>query len=250
MKITVVSFWYNEALLAPFFLSHYAFADRILLFLDKTTTDNSREICAAFPNVEIEEMTFPGGKLDDGLKIAMFNQTIAGLNCDWAYAVDADEFAFPRNGEDPRVVLARQTGNVMKTELLNVYRHTTDVDLDYAHPSLAQRRHGDPVVQRGYDKPVIVKPETQIEWTPGNHYYKPNVNIRELGEDFAGAHWQWADLNITLTRKLTQKGRLSARNLASGWGTEYLALTEANIRQHCAEHANDPLLFEEGLCRS
>jgi len=244
MRIGVVSFWYNEAQLAPFFLSHYAFADVVHLVIDTASTDGCRDIAARYPNVEIEDSTFPNGQLDDGLKVDWFNRAVAALDCDWAIAVDADEYVFPRAGESVWRALARQSGNVVKAELLNVYRHVTDGDLDPMRPTIEQRRHGDPRVQRGYTKPIIVKPETLIEWTPGNHYYKPNVNIRESVETFAGAHWQWADVEIALVRKLKgRRDRLSPNNLKNGWGTENLNWTEAIIRQECAAHANDPLLF-------
>ena len=41
MKITVLSKQYQEEDLAPFFFSHYSFADEIILYLDKGTNEET-----------------------------------------------------------------------------------------------------------------------------------------------------------------------------------------------------------------
>lgn len=245
MKIIIISVWYNEAFLAPFFLSHYAYADKIHLIIDVATTDKTREICARYPNVEIEDFTSPHG-MDDSINIGKVNQRVASLDCDWVYAVDADEFIFPKNMENPRDVLARQAGNLLWIPLRNVYRHITDSDLDPNKPALEQRRHGDPAVHSNYSKPIIAKPETDIRWTVGHHSYMPTNKIRELvkQDSFLGVHWQSADVEMAIERRLKgRRDRLSPTNIKNKWGDDNLSLTEEFIRAECAAHLNDPQLF-------
>ena len=39
MKVIVISRWYNEEFFAPFFLNHYAWADEVIILLEKTSTE-------------------------------------------------------------------------------------------------------------------------------------------------------------------------------------------------------------------
>lgn len=243
MKIVVVSAWYNEAFLAPFFLSHYAYADKIHLIIDVATTDKTHDICARYSNVEIEGFSSPEG-MDDGINIGLVNKRVASLDCDWVYVVDADELVFPKNMGNPRDVLARQTGNLLYVPLRNVYRHITDSDLDPNKPALEQRRHGDPVVHSDYTKPMIAKPETGIQWQVGHHSYHSNSKLKRSQESFQGVHWQSVDVEMAIERRLKgRRDRLSPANIKNKWGDDNLSLTEEFIRAECNAHLNDPQLF-------
>lgn len=244
MRIAVVSFWYNEAVLAPFFLKHYSYADLIYLVIDTASTDGCRDLAAWWPRVEIEDSTFPDGKLDDVLKIRRYNEIFKSLDCDWGFAVDADEFIFGRNFEPARYVLARQVGNLMYAEMWNVYKHISEGALNPLLPPVMQRRHGDPIVSPPYRKPIIVKPEIGIEWSPGNHVYKSNPNIVLCAESFQGVHWQNADAETAVERRIRgRRDRLSKANIAGNFGVETRSLTEEGIRAECKAHLYDPQLF-------
>jgi hypothetical protein len=243
MKIVVLSMWHNEARLAPFFLGHYSYADEIHLMIGRDTTDNTREICARYPNVEIEEFTFPGGLLNDTLKIEKFNSVAAGLDCDWIMALDADEFIFPPSREDPRAYLSQQYGNLLQVPMWQVYRHVTEEDLDPARPALEQRRHGN-ALKPHHTKPVVVKPEARIEWAVGHHGYKDSGSVIESRDVFWGAHWAMADADMAIARYIRgRRDRMSDDNIRNRHGVHTFALTEEKIRQECAAHVCDPQLF-------
>ena len=72
MKIDIITMWYNEAMLAPFFLNHYSYADTIHILLDEEVTDNTQKIAEEYENVRIVPVRFPD-KLDDILKIEKIN---------------------------------------------------------------------------------------------------------------------------------------------------------------------------------
>ena len=250
MSIAVVTAWHNEAMIAPFFLSHYAYADKIHIVMGEDTTDESREICARYPNVEIEDFTFPDMLLDDVIKVHKMNECVAKQKTDWAYLVDADEFVFPIDGEDPEDVLLRQAGNLMYARLWNVFRHRTEKDLDPSKPTIWQRRHGNPdhstpgAYKTQYVKPVIVRPEFGFEWYAGNHMCRYNAEMVVSEESFVGAHWQMADADMAIVRRIKgMKDRLSETNKRYGMSDQCYNLTEESIRAECERHLDDPQLF-------
>ena len=48
MKVHVLTNWQNEEWLAPLFLHHYSWADKITIVLEPSTNDRTREEIAAF----------------------------------------------------------------------------------------------------------------------------------------------------------------------------------------------------------
>jgi hypothetical protein len=239
--------WYNEAFLAPFFLRHYDYANKIYLLLDTDTDDDTRKICNRYGNVEIEDFTFPD-MMDDSLKIKKINEVVAAQKADWVFAVDADEFIFPAYGEEVTPVLMRQTANLLYAQMWQVYRHATDADLDPLQPAIYQRRHGDPNITTGinsaYVKPIIVRPEIGIGWRPGCHAYKANEKISISPERFLGAHWQMADVNMAIDRRIKgRRERQSKNNLQSGMTYQHHHITEDAIRAECLAHMHDPQVF-------
>jgi len=245
MRVSVISRWYNEEFFAPFFLSHYAWADEIIVLLEKSTTDKSAEIIGRYPNARIEYSDH-GGVLNDRLLSDMMSDWAASLESDWVIRADADEFAFPIGFEDPRVVLARADGNVINTWYRWIYRHATDTDLDPSKPAMFQRRHGGPYTiypGRGdkFVKPCIVKPEAKVRWHPGEENCGASPLIQVSSTTFDGVHWQMVDVEVAIRRNASNDRRLSAENIKNGWGVKNF--TEARIRAECAAHLHDPQVF-------
>ena len=242
MRIEIVSMWHNEAFLAPFFLNHYAYADKIHLIIGEDTTDNTFEICSKYPNVEIDEFTFPDKLINDTLKIKKFNEAIKGFDCDWIIALDSDEFIFAPGQEDPREFLSRQNENLLHASMWQVYRHVTESDLDPSKPAIWQRRYGNPKLH--HIKPIIVKPEAEIEWGIGHHSYKTTDKIKESQDFFLAAHWAMVDADMAIARYIAgRKNRISEENYAHYYGYHTFDLTEEKIRAECELHLHDPQLF-------
>ena len=248
MKIAVVTVWYNEEDLAPFFLKHYNFVDNIFVYLDTATNDNTRSICAGCANVVVRSITYPKG-YDPGLQVQVMNKAVGALKHDWVYAIDADEFIQqPKQYKSAEAFLNKQKQqgyNLVIARMYQVYRHVTDKDLDVSRPVLAQRRHGDPDLStpfnRCYIKPVVVKPEVGIHWQVGCHKYRGNRNIRLAGEQFVGAHWKMADPKFASKRRiLHNKARLSKRSFAKGRQWQDTSATEGSILKELKAHSHDP----------
>ena len=246
LKISVITAWGDEHLLAPYFCQHYAFADEIIVLMGPGINPETCEICDAFPNVSIREVPYPNDKWDmyvkqDALTYTAHNEAQG----DWVILVDADEFVFHIDSlgfplKDPRPFLETvNDGNVIMAAMWHVYRHIEDNDLDPAWPPLKQRRHGDPEIEHHYIKPIVVKPkESQIKWHIGAHRYFDNEHIQVSRERFAGVHWHWADVGIAIERH-----RMVAERIVDPqkWLTN--ATDENTIRDRCEAHRNDPRLF-------
>ena len=260
MKIELITTWYNESFLAPFFLSHYSFVDTIHVLLDRDTNDDTIQKCSSHRNVRLEMVTLPDA-LDDVLKIGMINALYRTLDCDWVLAPDADEFVFPLPlGTDIRHALADERAfEVVYAQMWQVYRHRTDSDLDPTLPAVPQRRHGDPNVTTGlnaaYVKPIIVKGGLDFAWAPGLHaFQKPKSRIIRAFHRLAGrpkisprrlygAHWAMADPEFAVARRTARRNHLSKANIENRRGVQHFDITEAKIRRECDEHLDDLLLF-------
>ena len=246
-KINVATVWYNEAQLAPFFLKHYAYADNIIVFMDTGTDDATRQICSKYKNVRIEDMVYPAG-YNCRLQVERVSEAVRTMDCDWVISVDADEFVVPVGLGNTRNALKHADGNLIYAQLWQVYRNVVDADLDSKQPAILQRRHGDPNTRTGmnrlYNKPIIVKPGTGIVWDVGFHAYRANSNIKVSTTSFMGAHWQMADVDIAIQRRIKgQRDRQSKENIERRWAVQHHAITAGEIRATCEKHLHDPQLF-------
>jgi len=248
MRIAIVTFWYNEEELAPFFLKHYSYVDDIFVYLDIDTNDGTRSICEAHSNVTIRDMSFPEG-YDPMTHTSKINSVVKGLKHDWVYVVDGDEFIQqPKQYEDAKEFLLKQEQagyTLVIARMFQVFRHFTDEDLDISKPVLAQRCHGDPnlktMFNRCYIKPIVVKPETGVSWRPGCHVYCGNRNIRVAKEQFFGAHWKMADDSFVIKRRLHNiQARLSQRSLKLRMSYQDIGITEESILGDLEKHRHNP----------
>ena len=249
MKIEVITMWYNEEVLAPLFLDHYKWADKIHVIIDADTSDRCAEIACKHNNVDLHLFRFPDG-LDDRLLIDEQNRLAGTLDCDWVITADADEFLFPLPEEPIKDWIGREIApetNVIKANIWQVYRHESEQPIDPTLPALHQRRHGDPDM-RGknalYFKPCIVKPGYDIMWWVGCHTLQRSDRI-VIGETkLYGTHWAMADVDLALNRRLRgRKERMSQQNHKNRLSKHNHKITESQIRAVCEQRKESPRLF-------
>jgi len=240
MNTQIMTMWYNEEFLAPFFLNHYKYVDKIHLFLDSDTNDKTLEIVERYNNVKVYEYTFPDG-MDDILKTAHFNAFYKKVDADRCILVDSDEFIF-------NYQYALDENPVTFTRLYNVFRHYTDVDLDINKPIKNQRVHG-------YLDPMYIKPNVvfgrmdNFSWGLGIHecwlgdkHFAHYENY--FGWGYEGAHWSMADPSYVIERRIkNRKERQSQSNLNKGLTIQHHRITEEQIVAECKAHENDPEVF-------
>jgi hypothetical protein len=258
MNIEVITMMYNEEFLAPFFMEHYKWVDKIHIILDKDTTDRTEEIVRRYPNVEVYPFRFPD-MMDDEIKVSILNRHYQVSGADWVMVVDADEFIFHQTAS-VRGFLQRITDDVVVANLYQVYRHKDDKDLDPKMPAIYQRRHGDKNTGKNqqYNKPCIAKTGLNICWTPGNHFiYHPETSTRYnlpgsitdrgtkiSSEVLLGAHWAMADPCFCIERRCKgRRDRQSKRNIEAKMTIQHHNITEAQVSEECNEHLNDGEVF-------
>lgn len=239
MNIEVISFWYNEAFLAPFFLKHYEPAQRIRIIVDADTDDATRDLLRAAPNVIQEDFKFDAG-LNTQVMQDVLNAAYRESGADWVLMVDADEFLVLEDlkyARDPSI-------DALFAMLYQVYRHESDVDLDAAMPAMWQRRHGDPNITDGinalYQKPIIARTGKGYTWVPGCHAIRPTSHIRFGQHMVRGAHWAMADPCFCIGRRLATKARISEYNKAHGMSWHNWHVTQEGLEAVCAAHLQDP----------
>jgi SAM-dependent methyltransferase/glycosyltransferase involved in cell wall biosynthesis len=254
VKIAAVTMVYNEALILPYFLRHYRYLDEIHVLYETDTTDESLKILIQAPNVVIEKGHIEGG-LDDIEKINLINKAVHKTNADWVYVVDPDEFIFPPNNESPQDFLKRQSCDVVRSGMYQVYRQRNDRDLDPSLPPVPQRPHGDPDLfstdmeanrasNSVYIKPNIVRPSKAIRFSPGHHQIEEDLPISS--ELYVGAHWQMADPSFAIARRMERKARVSDRNRAHRMGWQHFDISADKIKEECERHLDDPIIAALG----
>lgn len=227
MTIELISCYYREHYLVPLFMNHYE------SWVDKVTFLTRR---------------YPGGRIDDTLKQAWFNEAVGASEADWVVVVDLDEFVCPREGAPPREVLREEQGNVIFCRLVTSYRHESDETLDVTRLPIPQRRHGVPALScapnstASSSKPNVFRPRGAVLGV-GNH----SISIEggeHWGREWVGAHWAFADPVFALPRVLQdRRDRMNAANEIHHWGFHYRDLTHSSIVEMLHAHRQDPIVI-------
>lgn len=249
MEIEVITMMYNEAVFAPLFVRHYApWIDKLTVFYSESSDGTREELERAatecgLKSLNIVPIEFPDG-FDDTLKIAYINGAVRNSSAKFVVCVDADEFVhpWPFESTDPRAELKKETANVVRCRMFQMYRHLTEADIDPTKPPLFQRRHGAPdEFQKFYDKPCIVRPDSGVQFKTGCHIV--TIPYPESRTQWRGAHWGKAD-DFCLRRYLRdRRDRLSQNNRDRDYGTHLATETEERLRSELRAHENDPQLF-------
>jgi len=245
MVLTIISMWYNEEDLAPFFLEHYKEVDKIIILLDTDTTDNTRQICESYKNVEVKDFTFPNNKYDDYTKTDRVNEELKTIESDWVIGIDSDEFIFaPKEYKGAREFLTSlDEYTVIYSAMYQVYRNISENDLDIKKPPIFQRQYGDTSLTSQFNvcyvKPNVIRGQMDIVWGLGFHNCS-GKDVKVAPMRFHGSHWMMADVDVAIKRRIYgRKMRMSKRNLNEGLSIQHHNITEEIIRKECQKHLND-----------
>ncbi len=218
MRIEVITTYWREEYLAPLFMLHYEpWADQITMLTGR----------------------MPDDKMDDGIKLDLIHSAIARSTADWCILVDFDEFVFPKDGGNPRTALENESGSVCQCDMLRVWRHMSDVDINRLVPPMHQRRHG----QADHSKPCIFRPHPSIRFDIGSH----GVSIPpgyKYGASWSAVHWANADPEFGIQRSHSHRQmRLSDNQLSQNWGVIPEWRDPSFLEKKYLEHLNDPLVL-------
>lgn len=93
MKITCFTVVWNEEFLLPYFLRHYDFCDKIVVY-DNQSDDGTKEILQA--NSKVEHLLYDtNGQQDNRTMAKIKNNCWKGTEADYVIVVDVDEFVIP-----------------------------------------------------------------------------------------------------------------------------------------------------------
>lgn len=243
-RIEVISMWFDETFLAPFFLKHYSFADRIRIIDDVESNCNPQELIAKFPNVSLEKIFFEKG-FDNDIAVAKLNKCYLESTADWVIVVDADEFILEENLKE---FLSNQTADIFYVRLYQVYRTVNDRDLDINKPIIEQRKNGQADVVKGNNKsgakPIVVRAGLRnMKWMPGQHNIWNRHRYVTSNQVLLGAHWMMADPCFCIERRMRGVKRQSEQNRIRGNSSHYNTLTEEQVKLDLQQHFHDGRLF-------
>lgn len=242
-NIEILTMWYNEEFLAPFFLSHYSFADHIRVLNDVEATDNAYKVIKRYPNATVEDMFFPDG-FDNDIAVDKLNRCYVESKADWVIAVDADEFVLTPNLHE---YLKERTEDVFLVNLNEVYRHEGESDLDVSIPIMEQRRYGISGTMSGKHwgiKPIVVHTGRKIKWMAGQHMIWNRNKLVTAGEILLGSHWMLADPSRPfIERRLRGRIRQSKNNVLRGHSHHCNDVTEDKVIRQLEQHMNDGRVF-------
>jgi hypothetical protein len=269
MKVELITVWYNEEFLAPFFLNHYSWVDKIHILLDADTDDNTEKIAATYPNVSIERFKFPN-MMDDLIKSRKINEKYRSItDADYVVVVDSDEFILCNTlTGSVKDHIASAVKDLYFAVLWQIYQHETEGRLDPSMPVYPQRSHGDPTIANANIKPVVARAGLDLVWGVGNHavvldgkhmsWLTPNLNVMSacnvgvLPEDIMqGAHWRLFDLDEVIVRRIRNRvNRQSSVNLSANMSSHLHKTSVDEITDEFSRMQRCPVVLMDRICAS
>jgi hypothetical protein len=232
MKVHLATMWYNEEYLAPFFLKHYEWVDKITIFIDDATTDKTEEIVnSSTLNIDKKFIHFNDG-VDEFLKIKTLTDEYSNSDADYFIIVDSDELLFHKELLDTKEEIQRLNQDIIFVPYYDVYQAAEGESdtLDVNVPIYEQREYGF-IANDLHIKPSIVKTGLNVSFSVGHHHiYIKGVKVEKRIDSFIGYHLAYFNLEFALERLLkNRKPRQSEFNIKNGINYHITNLTEEKI---------------------
>ncbi len=191
MKVCILTTTHNEASIAPWFLRYYeTFADNIIVF-DDNSTDGTKQIFGAHPKVELHNWPGDNG-IDEDYKLDWSYRCKREQvgHCDWLMIVDADEFIYTPYKWSPEEMLKILKEELDRgTEVIQTAGYNMMHPLNSPHWDIPMIEHHPKPVQLPdlipngvyapiYSKPIVIRPETNLDWNRGKHALNPDLPVK------------------------------------------------------------------------
>lgn len=223
--IHLYTFCRDEELLLPYFLDHYDFVDKITIFYDRYSQDNSKSIIDSNPKCNRIDFDFKGDYRDDFLMYAKNSEWKSSKGiADWVIVVDLDEFLYYENSIKEYLKLC-ESQNV-SIPLTTGYDMISEETLQRSKPITEQVKFG--VKNKRFDKRVIFNPKliSDISFRPGAHLCDPEGMVR---------YSPTSKLKLLHYKYLGGIERFTNR-----WNTFGNNLSEVNIKNNWSIKRKDP----------
>ena len=223
MKKTIISHFYNEEYLLPWWLNHHKkYFDHGIL-INYASTDKSVEIINSFPNTEVIEWDSNGQVRDDlylEIKNNIWKQSRG--KCDYVIVGDADEFLYHDNMIDFLTRSKKNDITLFKPEGYHMIGDE-DLDLNYNDNLLEKVKYG--IIGSSNDKLMMFNPNKiqEINYMFGCHQANPKgiVNLYQFN-DLKMLHYKYLGLKDFIPKQKLRGDRLSEFNKQRGLGMYYL----------------------------
>lgn len=220
MKIEAYIISYNEEKMIRHTLNHYtSFCAKVFLY-DNQSSDRTKDLALAYPDVEIREFDTRNFFSDrEHLKIK--NHVWKNSNADFAIVCDMDELLFSDHLQENLELLKAQQVTLPTVHGFNMY--CEQFPHDYDIPIFDQVKTG--VRATHFDKQIIFNPRRikEINYSPGCHHCEPiGVKIRNNKIVLKLLHYKYLDKDALQRKHAQNSARLSQDNMKHGWGIEYL----------------------------
>ncbi len=218
-RVVVYAVCWNEARLLPYFLRHYSWAEKIVIY-DNCSDDGSQELASSWPRTEVRSYD-TNGQYRERTLLDIKNhcwKEARGHGIDYVIVVDVDEFVYAENLSEELNRLRSSGATIIQT---NGFEMVAE-----AFPQTAGQITE--VVNRGkssvcYSKCCVFQPDDilQIKFDPGAHICHPIGAVRwPQSTTLKLLHMRNLGFAHLRERNAGQAARLCAENKAKGWARQ------------------------------
>ena len=228
MRIWVYTVCYNEEKLIPYFLQHYDFAEKIIVY-DNYSSDNGPNLLKDNKKIELRFYD-TGGQLDcaEGRRLKNNIWKEAYGKCDYVIVIDMDEFLYIKGGIIPFLRKYRPT--IVKSTAYDMILLNNNSIND--KPLTDQIKNG--VRSHYYDKTVLFSPNNirEMNYNLGCHKCVPKGIINYSPSPVILLHYKYAfGLDYIIKRHKMYASRMNESIRNQNSASEYWKLTEDDIRK-------------------
>lgn len=208
-RINVITKTYNNAWLVPYFFRHYDQFNCKYYIWDNMSTDGTRELLQAHPEVTMFDNT--DTEFDDYKHRDFKNNAWKDFKyCDWIFNIDFDEFLYHSELMTLLDELDISGINLIKSVGFQMYSDSLPKTKKQIYEEVNTG-----VKDTLYDKSVIFKPYLNVNYSFGAHecYYTEGTYCKQV--DINLLHYKFIG-SKSITELLTRNDRLSERNKKEG----------------------------------
>lgn len=249
MKLAVIVPVFNEEVMLPQFMDYYSPQVDTIFVLDNQSDDATVAIASRYPKAVIRTFNTEGtfNSWVQHQEIMKLRKECIG-KFDFVIIVDCDEWVYPKKKLSLKGALQElPPAEIYGTHGFNMFQALSEAPYDPKVPLLDQRKYG--CFAPRYCKPVIIRPESKIEFGVGRHEAvgvdKPDIKDPNLAA-FYFLHYLGIDEDLWVKRRLD--GRIkriadeSKRRRLDVAFWEGSILDEKSLREQFSWPRKDPKL--------
>lgn len=217
MIIHVYTMVHNEEVLMPYFMRHYAFADKITV-LDNESVDRTAEIAKAAGAHVFQIDTGGYHRVEILQRVMDFRYRESRGKADWVIFAEGDEFLWH---QDLRGLLEGYMKRGITFPKVQGFNMVSDAPPSGTGQIYHEIKLGVP--DKEYSKRVVFNPALDVRFSPGGH--KANATGPVVESEIADIkllHYKYLGPQYFQKRYEEHRRRLSLESIKNRWGLECL----------------------------